>query len=95
MKSRIAALLLMFFVFAGFCLSKQDVVTDDALTDQIRIKLANDSVVKGGALQVDVKQGVVTLGGAVETPKQKDRAEKLIHKMRGVKQVVNKITIRK
>jgi osmotically-inducible protein OsmY len=46
-------------------------------------------------LEVEVKQGVVTLGGAVEEPKQKERAEKLVKKMKGVKQVVNNITIRK
>jgi len=85
----------MVSLFAGFCLAKQEILTDDSLTDQVRIRLANDSVVKGGALQVDVKDGVVTLSGAVETDKQKERAEKLTRKTKGVKQVVNKITLRK
>ena len=95
MKFRIFAALLIVFVLAGVCFAKNEPVTDDAITDQVRIKLANDAVVKGGALQVDVKQGVVTLSGPVETDKQKERAEKLTRKMRGVKQVINNITLRK
>jgi osmotically-inducible protein OsmY len=61
----------------------------------IRIKLATDSVVKGGALTVDVKVGIVTLGGAVPTQQQKTRAEKLTKAVKGVRQVVNNITVRK
>jgi len=95
MKSKLCAALLIFFVLAGICLAKPAPLTDDMITDQVRIKLANDYVVKGGALQVDVKQGVVTLGGAVEETKQKERAEKLTKKVRGVKQVINNITLRK
>jgi hyperosmotically inducible periplasmic protein len=95
MKSKLRAVLLILFVLAGVCLAKQEPLTDDMIIDQVRIKLANDYVVKGGALQVDVKQGVVTLGGAVEETKQKERAEKLTKKVKGVKQVINNITLRK
>jgi BON domain-containing protein len=38
---------------------------------------------------------VVTLAGTVEEEKQKERAEKLTKKIKGVKQVINNITIRK
>jgi hyperosmotically inducible periplasmic protein len=95
MKPKICALLLIFLILAGVCFGKGAPLTDDGITDQVRIKLANDDVVKGGALLVDVKQGVVTLGGSVETGKQKERAEKLTKKVRGVKQVINNITLRK
>ena len=40
---------------------------DDRLYDQIRLRLAGDPDVKGGALEVDVKDGVVTLKGIVRT----------------------------
>jgi hyperosmotically inducible protein len=93
MKSKLCAVLLM-FVLAGACLAKQD-ISDDMLYNNVKIKLASDAVVKGGGLQIDVKEGVVTLGGAVELPAQKERAEKLAKKVRGVKQVINNITIRK
>ena len=93
MKTKICALLLSAFLLAGFSLAK-DAVTDDMIYDRVRIKLAEDQVVKGGALQVDVKAGVVTLTGSVEQEKQKDRATKLAKGIKGVKQVVNNITLR-
>ena len=68
-------------------------VTDDFITDSVRQKLAADSVVKGGAIEVVVKNGVVTLQGKVEEEKQKSRAEKLTKKVSGVKSVVNQIQI--
>ena len=43
---------------------------------------------------VDVKDGVVTLTGQVDEPKAKERAEKLTKKTKGVKQVINKITVK-
>ena len=93
MKSKICAFLLMAFMVAGVCLAK-DPVTDDMIYNNVRIKLAGDQVVKGGALMVDVKDGVVTLSGSVEEQKQKDRATKLAKSIKGVKQVINNITLR-
>lgn len=95
MKFRIIA-----FLFAGFLLAtsilakQQEPLTDDTITDQVRIKLSGDQVVKGAALGVDVKDGVVTLTGQVDEPKAKERAEKLTKKVKGVKQVVNKLTVK-
>lgn len=80
-------------MFATVGLAK-DAVSDDMIYNNVRIKLASDAVVKGGALDVDVKQGVVTLSGSVEMPKQRDRAAKLAKTIKGVKQVINNITIR-
>src|SRR5580700_930992 len=68
-------------------------VPDDLIYDQVRQKLASDQVVKGGALTVDVKNGVVTLSGNVQSGKQKDKAEHLAHKVRGVKSVVNELKV--
>lgn len=95
MKSKLCAALLMFFLLAGVCPAKQDTTSDDMVYNNVKIKLASDAVVKGGGLQIDVKEGVVTLGGAVELQSQKERAEKLAKKVKGVKQVINNITIRK
>ena len=60
-----------------------------------RQRLAADSLVKGGNIDVDVKAGVVTLKGKVQEQKQKDKAERLTKKVSGVKSVVNQITIEK
>jgi len=95
MKSKLCGILLLFLMLAGVGLAKQDAVSDDMLYNNVKIKLAGDAIVKGGGLQIDVKDGVVTLGGAVEVPAQKERAEKLAKKVKGVKQVINNITIRK
>jgi hyperosmotically inducible protein len=86
---------LVFFLLAGLCLAADKPVSDDAIYDNVRIKLASDIDVKGGALKVDVKQGVVTLAGIVETQMQKDKAAKLAKKVKGVKSVVNQIEVKK
>lgn len=70
-------------------------VSDDTIHDLVRRRLASDPVVKGGALEVDVKEGVVTLRGPVELEKQKVKAEKLAKKVSGVKSVVNQLTVRR
>ncbi len=93
---RVALPLLLVFVLTAALLPAQKhmPVSDDALTDMVRRKLTNDPDVKGGSLDVQVKDAVVTLGGSVEMEKQKQKAEKLTRKVRGVKQVVNNITVR-
>jgi osmotically-inducible protein OsmY len=75
----------------GFAAGKP--VSDDFLVDSVRQKLAADDVVKGGAIDVEVKDGVCTLKGKVEEEKQKNRAEKVAKKVSGVKSVVNQIQI--
>jgi len=93
----VIVLSLAFAASAGMAFPAQksrSVYDDTTIIDQVRIKLAADAVVKGGALQVDCKEGIVTLSGYVETEKQKDRAERLARKVKGVKQVINKLTIR-
>ena len=92
-KSLIALLLLL--TLASVCLAKNPkAITDDGIYDQVRLRLANDQVVKGGALEVAVRQGVVTLSGAVDLAEQKTKAAKLAGKVKGVKQVINNITLR-
>jgi hypothetical protein len=68
-------------------------LSDDSIHDLVKRKLANDPDVKGGALEIDVKDGVVTLRGKVETDKLKQKAERLAKKVNGVKKVVNEIQL--
>jgi hyperosmotically inducible protein len=87
--------LLVILALASVCLAKdKQPLTDGSLTDQVSIRLASDQIVKGGALKVDVKEGVVTLSGQVEDERQKDRATMLARKVKGVKQVINNLTLR-
>ena len=94
MISKILAALLTVLLFAAVCLAADKVISDDMIYDNVRIKLASDTIVKGGALNVDVKQGVVTLGGMVENTRQKDRAAKLTKSVKGVKQVINNLNLK-
>src|SRR5438876_12399733 len=77
----------------GAALAKDKDTSDDAIYDNVRRKLASDPLVKGGGLNVDVKQGVVTLTGTVEQDKQKERATKLARKISGVKSVNNELQV--
>jgi osmotically-inducible protein OsmY len=92
---KICVSLLMAFVLAAACFAAAKQVSDDELYNQVKMKLAEDDIVKGGALDVDVKNGVVTLGGSVEEDRQKTRAEKLVKKVKGVKQVVDHLTVKR
>lgn len=89
------AVLLVCGVLAAQAQKTSDKKTsDDAITDFVRLKLASDPDVKGGALEAAVKNGVVTLSGVVETERQRDKAAKLAKKVKGVKQVINNITLK-
>jgi osmotically-inducible protein OsmY len=66
---------------------------DDRISDQVRMRLATDPDVKGGALDVIVKDGVVTIRGRVDTEKGRDRATKLTKKVKGVKEVDNELVV--
>src|SRR4051794_22355923 len=68
-------------------------VSDDTLYDQIRIRLANDREIGGNPIDVKVTDGHVELTGKVKTEKQKTRAEKETKKVKGVKDVVNKLAV--
>ena len=84
-----------FFLAVSVCLAADKPVSDDTIYDKVRIALASDIDVKGGNLKVDVKEGVVTLAGTVESPGQKDKAEHIAKKVKGVKKVVNNIEVRR
>jgi osmotically-inducible protein OsmY len=67
--------------------------SDDYIYDSVKRKLADDQEVKGGALEIDVKEGVVTLRGRLENQRQIDKAARLAKKVNGVKKVVNEIQL--
>jgi osmotically-inducible protein OsmY len=94
MISKICGAFAVLLLLAGVCLAADKPLTDDAVYNQVRIKLADDPVVKGGGLVVDVKQGVVTLSGTVELEVQKEKAAKVAKKVKGVKEVINHIELK-
>ncbi|MGA3044910.1 MAG: BON domain-containing protein [Bryobacteraceae bacterium] len=83
----------MIFLLAAGVWAAEKHYSDDQLYDLVRRKLADDQVVKGGAMEVEVKDGVVTLKGKVEYDEQKLKAAKLARKVPGVKQVNNELVV--
>jgi|SRR5450755_3092512 osmotically-inducible protein OsmY len=68
-------------------------LTDDIITDNVRVKLANDAEIGGMKIDVDVKEGAATLTGKVRTDKMKEKAEKVAKKVKGVTSVNNKLIV--
>ena len=94
MKRFLAFVLLFSGMSAPAALAQQKAATsDDRIFDQVRMRLATDQDVKGGALDVTVKDGVVTIKGRVDTEKGKNRATKLAKKVKGVKEVDNELIV--
>ena len=93
MKTKMLVSLLVILALAAGAWAAEKHVSDDQLYDMVRRKLADDVVVKGAGLEVEVKDGVVTLKGKVEYPEQKTKAEKLARKVSGVKSVDNQLVV--
>lgn len=85
----IAVLLSCNVVFAQKSASSDD----GRISDQVRMRLATDPDVKGGADDVAVADGVVTIKGRVDTDKGKSKATKLAKKVKGVKDVDNQLIV--
>src|SRR5262245_59753404 len=95
MMSRIhIALFALIAICAAPALAADKPQSDAALSDTVLIRLSADREINGGALKVDVKGGVATITGVVETQRQKDKVTKVAKKVKGVKQVVNNITLK-
>lgn len=90
---RTVAAVLWLALGAGFCLASAPSKSDDKIYDDVRLRLAGDRDVKGGALEVQVAQGVVTLRGKVRSEKIKEKAARITRKVKGVKKVVNELEI--
>jgi len=95
MRTLSVVLAFSLFVSPLLASSKKDApVTDDTIYDQVHVKLAGDPDVKSGAaIEVEVHDAVVTLKGKVRTEKEKEKAERLTKKVKGVKAVVNQLVV--
>lgn len=88
-----AVCLLLIFCVAAAAAGKPS-LTDDAVYDRVIRKLANDHELKTTAIEVAVKDRVVTLRGLVDSEKLRLRAERIVQKVDGVKKVVNELKLR-
>ena len=93
--NRFAIALLAALLLNCFAMAKDPpALTDDAISDRVRVSLASDKLVGVLAFDVSVKDGAVTLKGTADTSGQRSRAEKVAKKVKGVKSVVNNITLK-
>ncbi len=71
-----------------------DATVDAAITGKVKTKLLADPDVKGLAIDVDTKDGVVTLNGTADKAGNADKAVSIAKGTDGVKSVENKLTIK-
>lgn len=70
-----------------------EVITDAAVTSAVKAKFLVDTSTPGLKIDVDTKDGVVTLSGTVRNRAEADRAVSLARETNGVTRVVNNLKI--
>jgi osmotically-inducible protein OsmY len=93
MLPRLIALLLSVTLAIPMLVAQQKGVSDDAIFDDVRQRLASNADVRGAALDVTVKNGVVTIKGRVHTEKGRKKATELAKKVKGVVNVDNQLKL--
>ena len=71
-----------------------DAVADAATTAKVKAAFLADPDVKGLQVDVDTRNGVVTLSGALDKTANVDRAGTLAKATEGVKSVENRLTVK-
>ena len=69
-------------------------VADGSITTAVKTRLMTDDVARGTSIDVDTKDGVVTISGTVPTAADKARIGQLVEKTTGVKSVVNDLKVK-
>jgi len=70
------------------------VVDDSTITAKVKTALLADPDVKGLMIDVDTKNGVVTLKGTADKPANRDRAVAIAKDTSGVKSVENQMVVK-
>jgi hyperosmotically inducible protein len=70
-----------------------EVVTDAWITSKVKADLLAASEVPGTAINVDTKDGMVTLNGTVKSQAEADKAVARTKKIQGVKQVTSNLKV--
>ena len=90
---RLVSLLLIFVMIAPMLVLAQGTPDDDRIYDAVRRKLADDVDVKGAGFEVIVKNGAVTLQGRVHDERAREKAARIVKKVKGVTSVDNKLKL--
>ena len=72
----------------------QAVASDATITAKVKSKFVADDQLKAHEINVDTKNGIVTLRGAVADPTSKERAAKVAMEVEGVSSVDNQLVVR-
>ena len=70
-----------------------EVVTDSAITTEVKTKLLAAKGVPGSKIDVDTANGIVTLKGVVPTRASRAKALRITRNSKGVKRVVDQLTV--
>jgi hypothetical protein len=68
--------------------------SDELIYDHVIRKLVNDRELKTNQLKVTVEDAIVTVAGEVASEKLRRRVSKVVKGTRGVKKVINEVTVR-
>jgi hypothetical protein len=92
---RMATLLVGLALAASGCnlLTSLQGPDDKAITSAIQAKMFQDPVLKARDIRVVSQKGVVVLEGTVESDQEKAVAERLANEAKGVKQVINQLSV--
>ena len=71
----------------------EQMALDGSCTAAIKMKFVNDEIVPGSRIDVDTKNGVVTLKGTVLRSDEAERAVELAYTVEGVDRVISKLQI--
>jgi len=66
---------------------------DASLASIVKSALVSDTSLDANKIDVENKAGNVALYGSVETPQQKERAERIVMSVGGVRSVANNLTV--
>ena len=69
-------------------------VDDAAITTSVKAKMVDDKNVDASAIKVETLNGEVMLSGFAKNPVEKNTAESIAMKVKGVKTVKNQIVVR-
>ena len=69
-------------------------VDDTAITTKVKAAILAEPGLKSLQIDVDTKDGVVTLGGTVDSAAMKDRAQKVAEGVSGVRSVVDNLSVK-
>ena len=89
---RLISLLLVCALLAPMLVAQGN-PNDDRIYDEVRRKLADDTDVKGAAIEVTIAKGAITLKGRVHDEKAREKATRIAKKVKGVTTVDNQLKL--